>query len=99
MANVLEDIHISSQLLDAVEVRQDTEEHKSLRVHMLAKENVFAEIFNREVVFPTHCQYDLIDDEGGACYIWVDTIEARVNWSTPYGLKGTALFMGGGTME
>ncbi len=36
--------HILGELSDTIELRQNTEEYKSLGVHMFAEKHVFAEI-------------------------------------------------------
>lgn len=55
LADILDELQIGGQVLEAFEPSDDAEQDEALRVHVPSKIDILAQVVNRKVVFPGKC--------------------------------------------
>lgn len=58
-ATLTKELEIFSEILDSLEARNECQQYEALGIHVSAQKHIFAEVVNREVVFPVEVSIHL----------------------------------------
>lgn len=58
-ATLTKELEIFIEILDSLEARNECQQYEALGIHVSAQKHIFAEVVNREVVFPVEVSIHL----------------------------------------